>query len=291
MFILIDIGGTKTRVATSEDTDGEITVCEKISTPQDPKSAVDEISDVINSHVSESIDAIAAGIAGSIGNQGQICQSPNLPSWDKFPFADKLQAASGVEDVFVLNDTAVGALGEAHEGAGMDSGVSAYFTVGTGVGGSRIVNGQLDITSFGFEPGHQVVDIDTFCELEEMPQEGKVPGHLEYLLGGSNIADRVGKKPPEIRDNELWEEFQNRLVAALNNVAVMWSPDVIVVGGSMIFRNEFLSFAYLQKQLEKKLTIYPEVPTVQRAVLQDDAGLIGAQVFLRQQKQKQKQDS
>lgn len=282
MFILIDIGGTKTRVATSEDTEGEITVCEKISTPQNPSKAVDEIADVINSHVSESIDAIAAGIAGSIGNQGQICQSPNLPSWDQFPFADKLQAASGVESVFVLNDTAVGALGEAHEGAGTDSGVSAYFTVGTGVGGSRIVNGKLDTASFGFEPGHQVVDIDTFCELEEMPKEGKVPGHLEYLLGGSNIADRAGKKPPEIKDNELWAEFQNRLVAALNNVAVMWSPEVIVVGGSMIFRNEFLSFAYLQKQLEKKLTIYPEVPTVQRAVLQDDAGLIGAQVFLRQ---------
>lgn len=282
MYILIDIGGTKTRVATSESLDGEITVCEKISTPQKPGRAVEEIADVINAHVSASITAIAAGIAGSIDNQGQVCQSPNLPGWEEFPFADKLQAATGVESVSVLNDTAVGALGEAYEGAGTETGVSAYFTVGTGVGGSRIVDGQLDTVAYGFEPGHQVVSIDEFCKLEAMPKEGKVPGHLEYYLGGSNIEDKAGKSAPKIKDEDLWSEFEDRLVAALNNVAVMWSPDVIVVGGSMIFRNEFISFAYLQKQLEKKLTIYPEVPTVQRAVLQDDAGLIGAQVFLRE---------
>jgi glucokinase len=282
MYILIDIGGTKTRVATSEKRDGEIAICEKISTPKKPQKAVKEIADVINANVSETIEAIAAGIAGSIGNDGKVCQSPNLPSWEEFPFAEKLRAATGTDNVFVLNDTAVGALGEAYEGAGTETSVSAYFTVGTGVGGSRIVDGQLDTVAYGFEPGHQVVDIDKFCALEEMPAEGKVPGHLEYYLGGSNIAEKAGKKPPEIKDESLWAEFQDRLVAALNNVAVMWSPDVIVVGGSMIFRNEFLSFAYLQKQLEKKLTIYPEVPTVQRAVLQDNAGLIGAQVYLRQ---------
>ncbi|PSO45750.1 MAG: hypothetical protein BRC25_01140 [Parcubacteria group bacterium SW_6_46_9] len=125
--------------------------------------------------------------------------------------------------------------------------------------------------------------MDKFISLgENLPQEGQVPGHLEYYLSGANFTRRYDKKPPEIKDEGVWQEFEDRLVAALINVSVMWSPDVIVVGGSMIFRNEFISFAYLQKQLEKKLTIYPEVPTVQRAVLQDDAGLIGAQVFLRQ---------
>lgn len=282
MYILIDIGGTKTRLATVESLDGEITICDKIATPQKPDVAVDQIAQTINEHVSEQINAISAGIAGSIGDGGSICFSPNLPSWNQFPFADKLGEATGVDDVFVLNDTAVGALGEAHEGAGEDVGVSAYLTVGTGVGGSRIVNGELDTVAYGFEPGHQVVDIDAFCGLTDMPKEGKVPGHLEYYLGGANIEDKAGKSAPEIKDEDLWSEFQDRLVAALNNVAVMWSPDVIVVGGSMIFRNEFISFAYLQKQLEKKLTIYPAVPTVQRAVLQDDAGLIGAQVYLSQ---------
>jgi len=283
MYILIDIGGTKTRIAKSKTLDDEVNVCGKISTPEDPKEAVSSIAETINEQVSSKVEAISAGIAGSIDNNGGICFSPNLPSWNQFPFADKLSDATGIDEVYVMNDTAVGALGEAHEGAGGDSGVTAYFTVGTGVGGSRIVNGQLDTVAYGFEPGHQVVDMDAFCALEEMPDEGEVPGHLEYYLGGSNIERQAGKKPPEIKDEKIWGQFQDRLVAALNNVAVMWSPDVIVVGGSMIFRNEFLSFAYLQKHLERKLTIYPDVPTVQRAVLQDDAGLIGAQVFLRQQ--------
>ena len=63
----------------------------------------------------------------------------------------------------------------------------------------------------------------------------------------------------------------------------MWAPDVIVLGGSMIIRNEFLSFAYMQKALERKVKILPEVPTLQRAILQDDVGLVGAREYLRQQ--------
>jgi glucokinase len=282
MYILIDIGGTKTRIACAKSLTGEITVCEKISTPEKPSTAVEEIAGVINANVSESVEAIAAGIAGSIDDQGTICHSPNLSGWQQFAFADKLGNATGVNDVYVLNDTAVGALGEAYEGAGQDHGVSAYFTVGTGVGGSRIVNGELDTTTFSFEPGHQIVEMNEFLLLgENLPQEGQIPGHLEYYLSGANMARRYDKEPPEIKDDDVWQEFEDRLVAALINVSVMWSPDVIVVGGSMIFRNEFISFAYLQKQLEKKLKIYPDVPTVQRAVLQDDAGLIGAQVYLR----------
>jgi len=285
MYILIDIGGTKTRIALSESLDGEITICEKISTPVKPQEAVDEIADVINANVSQTVDAIVAGIAGSIGKEGNVCHSPNLPGWQQFDFGNKLAEATGVDDVYILNDTAVGALGEAYEGAGQDHGVSAYFTVGTGVGGSRIVDGSLDMTTFSFEPGHQIVAMSEFLSLgEDLPEEGQIPGHLEYYLSGANMERRHDKTPPEIKDERAWQEFEDRLVAALINVSVMWSPDVIVVGGSMIFRNEFISFAYLQKQLEKKLTIYPDVPTVQRAVLQDDAGLIGAQVFLRTQK-------
>jgi predicted NBD/HSP70 family sugar kinase len=284
MYILIDIGGTKTRIATAETTSAKISLQDKMKTPQDPNQAVDAIANTISQNVSGSVTAVSVGVAGSVATDGRIHFSPNLPDWQEFDLASKLKTAIGVENVYVLNDTAVGALGEAHEGAGKDVGVSAYITVGTGVGGSRIVDGKLDTVAYGFEPGHQVVNIDAFCDLDDLPREGRVPGHLEYYLSGANIERRTGHPPPEVKDEDLWDEFQERLLAALINVSVMWSPDVIVIGGSMIFRNEFLSFAYLQKQLEKKLTIYSDVPTVQRAVLQDDAGLIGARVFLRTQK-------
>lgn len=286
MHILVDIGGTKTRVATATADGEEITVLQKFSTPEDPAVAVEEISDVVRESEAGKSAAICVGLAGTVAADGRsISRSPNLTNWQGFPLAEKLSQKTEADTVYLVNDTALGALGEAHEGAGTDTGVMGYLTVGTGVGGSRVVDGSLDTARFGFEPGHQVVNMDAFlAHGDDIPPEGRVPGHLEYYLSGANFERKTGKKPPEIKDEKLWEEFQDQLVAALINVSVMWAPDVIVIGGSMIFRNEFLSFAYLQKKLEKRLSIYPEVPTIQRAVLQDDAGLVGAQVFLQQQK-------
>lgn len=283
MYVLIDIGGTKTRIATCNDLSADVADSVKISTPDKPGAAVSAIVDTLNSQTEgNQVTAVCAGIAGII-TDGAVHRSPNLRAWEGVNLQRELTEALPVTDVHIINDTALGALGEAHAGAGSDTGITGYLTVGTGVGGCRIVEGEIDQAAYGFEPGHQIMQMDDFLDLgDQLPPEGRIPGHLEYYLSGANFTRKTGQKPPEIKDERLWEQFQDRLASALMNVAVMWGTDVIVVGGSMIFRNEFLSFAYLQKALEQKLTIYPTVPTIQRAVLQDDAGLVGAQVYLRQ---------
>ena len=75
----------------------------------------------------------------------------------------------------IANDTAVVGLGEAHRGAGIGYNIVTYITVSTGVGGTRIVDGRIDRRIYGFEPGHQTIDIDNSV------WEGSASGQLEDL--------------------------------------------------------------------------------------------------------------
>lgn len=284
MYIILDIGGTKTRIGLCESLDESVEVIDKISTPQNPKTGIQSLKEVVDSAVGDQeIKGVAVAIAGVVNRSAtRLLAAPNLSGWVDFPLAEKISELFGGE-VVVVNDTDLGALGEAVEGAGVVDGITAYLTVGTGVGGGLVIDGELAETVAGFEPGHQIVEMSDFLSLgDNLPPEGKIPGHLEYYLSGANIERRTGKKAPEVKDESLWRGFQDRLVVALNNVAVMWSPDVIVLGGSMIIRNEFLSFAYMQKKLEKIIEIFPETPTIQRSTLQDNAGLVGARIYLKQ---------
>lgn len=283
MYIVIDIGGTKTRIGQCESLDESVEIIDKFPSADSASEGMKDIASKLQ-ELETSISAVCIGIAGVVDrDKKQLLTSPNLPGWTVQPLDIFLSDIVDSEDILVVNDTALGGLGEAVSGAGSNDGITAYLTVGTGVGGTRIVDGHIDAAHYGFEPGHQIIDMSDFLRNEgELPAEGFVPGHLEYYVSGHIIEQKTGMNAVDVKDEALWEEFQDRLVAALNNVIVMWSPDVVVLGGSMIIRNEFLSFAYMQKELEKKLKIFPEVPTLQRAVLQDDAGLFGARELLRQ---------
>ena len=288
MIILFDIGGTKTRIAVCENLDAEIDVVAKISTQETPEKTFSQAKEEITQAENLSLDdvsAVAIAIAGVVNKEEKtLAASPNLSGWVGKKLTSYLSDVASEKDIVVANDTALGALGESHHGAGSPQGVMAYLTVGTGVGGSRIIDGKIDVGRYGFEPGHQIVDMSEFLSAADydLPEEGMVPGHLEFYLSGANIEAATGRAPADVVDEEVWREFQDRLAAALSNITVMWSPEEIVLGGSMIMRNEYLSFAYLQKALERQLQIFPEVPLLQRAQLQDEAGLVGAREYLKQ---------
>ena len=89
-----------------------------------------------------------------------LVNAPHLPGWIRKPFSERLKAELACP-VFLENDSAIVALGEAHHGAGKGDDIMAYLTVSTGMGGARIVHGAIDVNVFGFEPGHQYIDFDT----------------------------------------------------------------------------------------------------------------------------------
>lgn len=226
----------------------------------------------------EGIDALAGGIAGPFSQRtSTLVSSPNLSDWVGRPFKTELEKYFNAP-VYVENDAALGGLGEAVNGAGRGHEIVAFITVSTGVGGARIVGGKIDQKSVGFEPGHQIIDADRTM----------VPNSFGNLLGdyisGKGLEKRMGKKPKEIHEPGLWDGAAKMLAYGLNNACVFWSPDVVVLGGSMITGDPAISLAKTAEYLRQTLKIYgaDHVPEIKMAELGDQSGLLGALEFIRQ---------
>ncbi len=223
----------------------------------------------------EGIDAVSGGIAGTFNQKKLLLvNGPNLKDWIGKPICSELETFFNAP-VYIENDAAMGGLGEAVHGAGRGFEIVAYITVSTGVGGSRIVGGKVDSKSVGFEPGHQIVDADRTIVTDA---EGTF---LEDYISGHGILKRMGKEPKDIVEPAFWNKMAKILAYGLNNVCVFWSPDVIVLGGSMITGDPAISVEKTKEYLSKVNKIYPELPEIKISELGDSCGLYGSLEYLK----------
>ena len=270
MYVLFDIGGTKTRVATSVDLKSYCTP-EKFDTPKDFNEGIARITEAAKKLCNkEDIEAAAGGIRGPLNkDHTELLSEDVLTDWVAKPVCQELKKGFTTENVYLENDAAIVGLGEAHYGAGKGYDIVAYMTVSTGVGGARIDHDEIDASSIGFEPGKQAVNL-----------KGEI---LEDLVSGTALEKRRGVKPYEIaQDDPVWKELAQKLSFGLKNTIVYWSPDVIVLGGSMIvgdpriFREDIACYT--------KLALDGLVPTppILDAKLGDEGGLYGAMALLSQ---------
>lgn len=271
MYLLFDIGATKTRIAVSLDgkTIGEPKI---FPTAKEFEQGVRILTENTKQFTSgKKVLALAGSITGPLDKEKtKSVNPPNMRLWKDKPLKEELEKAFGVP-VFLENDAALVGLGEAMFGAGVSERIVAYITASTGIGGARIVDGQIDENALGFEPGHQIVDLESslVCGC------GGV-GHLEAFIGGGSLEKRFGKKPEDNDDDGVWDEVARILAVGLNNTVVHWSPDIVVLGGSLMNK---ISLEKVRKYLAKTLTIFPSPPKLVRATLGDIGGLYGALAY------------
>lgn len=272
MVILFDIGGSNMRVASSID--GQTLVETKIiPTPLDFEEGIKvlkQISEELSN--GQKVEQVSGGIASPLDkDKSCLVISPNIKGWINKPLKLELEKTFNCK-VILENDTTAGGLGEATKGAGVGKKVVAYLALGTGVGGKRIVDGKIDESSFNFEPGHQIiVPSGNLCNCG-----GK--GHLEAYVGGSYIEKTYGQKAEDITDPLIWDGIAKYLSVGLSNTAVHWSPDIIILGGSV---SQGLPLEKVNTYLEEFLTIYPTAPQVVLGTLGHDAGFYGALELLK----------
>jgi len=151
-----------------------------------------------------------------------------------------------------------------------------YHTISTGVGGVKVVRGQIDLASAGFEPGHQILDIDRTILGDDIPPT------LENLVSGRAVEARVGEKPYDIpQDDVIWEELAGYLAQGLRNTVLYWSPEVIILGGSMIIGDPKIPLDSIRRATVAVLDGLVPCPFITVAALGDEAGLHGALAYLR----------
>ncbi len=104
---------------------------------------------------------------------------------------------------------------------------------------------------------------------------------LENLVSGAAVEERTGAKPYDIpQDDALWDQLAEYLAHGLRNTIYYWSPDTIVLGGSMITGTPAIPIENIKHHTEFILGNDMDVPKIKVASLRDDSGLYGAMALL-----------
>jgi glucokinase len=86
---------------------------------------------------------IGVGVPGLIDSEtGQLLESPNLPGWENYDVKGEIERRLGAS-VILENDANAAALGEQWLGAGRNVESMGMYTLGTGVGGGLVLNGNI----------------------------------------------------------------------------------------------------------------------------------------------------
>lgn len=274
-YVVFDIGGTKTRVATSEDLK-TFTKVESFKTPPKFEDGMPMLIELIDKLATNKIKGIFGGVRGRLNDEKTGIENDGpLNKWKGKSIVELLKKKYKTP-VFIENDSAVAGVGEAVFGAGKGLDIVAYHTVSTGVGGVKVEKGDIDQTSIGFEPGHQILDVDrTILGADISPT-------LENLVSGTAVGERFGCKPYEIPQTDiLWKELAGYLAQGLRNTILYWSPDAIVLGGSMIIGDPRIEIDDIRKATVEVMDGFVDTPLIVEAELGDEAGLYGCLALLK----------
>lgn len=245
MYIVFDIGGSKLRVASSRD-GLNLGAPVIVPSPKDPAVAIKKlISTARDLAEGSKITSIAGGIAGVLNpERDSLTAASNLPGWVDFNITEPL-AREFECPVQLINDAMLGALGEANFGSGQNFQSILYYTIGTGVGGTWIINGQLAHMG-AYEPGHQILDWQSMTTLEQ-------------------LVDRAATATEQV----------HYIAIGLLNSLLHWPADIIILGGGKTIHKTWTA-KDVKTELDKLAHNYVTVPNLVFAKLGDAAGLYGA---------------
>lgn len=271
MRILVDIGGTNTRITACTDGDS---FAEPViyDTPREYEEAIATLTERARAFAgSESIERMVIGIPGTQSRDHRsvfISGMHTLGSWSHKPIADDIGNALHTE-VTMENDTALVGLGEAVYGAGKGAAIVAYFTVSTGVGAVRIVQERIEPMAHGAEVGGQYLSLSHDTT-------------LEGLVSGTAVHEKYGVHPRELgKESTVWEELAEILAVGVYNSLLHWSPDRVVFGGSMM--NEIgIDVSRVRAHVEAINEKLPEIPPFVHSSLGNVGGLWGGLARLKQ---------
>ncbi len=271
-YFLFDVGGTWTHFALGTS-DGDLSNIKRIKTPAKPQKFIDQAQAFVDTN--SDLSGVAGGVRGVLSEDKVGIEHDHiLTDWVGYDLKNALSDAFSL-NVILENDAAIAGLGEARYGAGKGADVVVYHDISTGVGGARIVHGVLDTIGLAFEPGLQIIDID-----QTVLGPG-VPPTLENLVSGKAVAERMGMPAQEIlQEDVIWHDLAEYLASGLRNSILYWSPEMIVLGGAMMYGNPHIPLDAVRQETVKALDGVVECPFITLGTLKQDAGLYGALALL-----------
>lgn len=305
MKLGIEIGGTKLQIVTG-DNQGKIVQRYRYAIDQEQGAAgiLAQITQTLR-EFKQPPTAIGVGFGGPVNWQtGQIATSHQISGWAGFNLAEWLYDKTGAPTICIENDANAAGLGEALHGGGRGYSNVFYMTVGSGIGGGMVKDGQI---YHGAVPGEAEIGhlwlvppseespgqtIEQTCSgwavdkqiLELLPQ---LPADsvLKQLVEQS-IQHTDGRRPAsflhqayEANDpvaNMLITQVGSVLALGLSHVVHLFHPNAIVIGGGLSLIGEPLRAAVKTALPRFVMKAFQPAPVVLLAKLGEDAVPVGA---------------
>ena len=255
----IDLGGTFVKYALVSES-GEISFDGKLpvggtATRKDILDTIQESIQLVVDNASEKgllLKGIGIGSPGVIDNGVVLGGAENLDGWVNIDLRSIFSDKFGMP-VFVDNDANVMGLGEVDFGAARNCTDVIFITVGTGIGGAMVINGQLygGYKNRGGELGHITIQHDGI----ECSCGGR--GCLEVYASTSALiqqyADKTGKDVNNIdgyyivqkfKDNEpeaiiCLKDHTDYLGHGIAGFINIFAPQKVVIGGGISEAGQF----------------------------------------------------
>ncbi len=244
---------------------------------------------------------IGVGSPGPLSaDLGVVIKSANLPGWSNVPLRDRIAALTG-RPVAMTNDANAATYGEFWMGAGRGARHLCMFTLGTGVGGGVIVDGELLHGHFGNagELGHMIVSpggtrcrcgqigcLETVASssyLVEKATNEALAGHsaaLRRIIDSKGAVDVPDVITCAQRDDpvskRLWDEACTAIAIGCVILQHAFNPRRILLGGGMAAAGEHLLNPVRQKFSDLTWKLADDKPEIRPALLGSNAGAIGA---------------
>jgi glucokinase len=316
IWIGFDLGGTKMlTVAYDEQWNVVGRRRRKTRAHEGSDSGIERIGSTIDRLLGENeidkerIAGIGIGCPGPIDlDNGRILTTPNL-GWDDVDVRDFLQKRFACR-VVVVNDVDAGVFGEYQFGSAKGSRCAVGIFPGTGVGGGCVYEGRI-LSGAGIscmEVGHTRISSSTRTSGYELAgtveaeasrltiaaEAAKAAhrGDAPYLLKktGTDLAEiRSGAIADAIENGDtiirrLVEEAAEEIGLAVVNIVHLLAPDKIVLGGGLVEAMEDLIVGTVRETAKKSvLSVYKDRFEVVAAKLGDDASVLGAAAWARQE--------
>lgn len=288
-FLGIDLGGTfvKLGVCTAA---GEVKATMSIPTRPDlgPEDTVQRIGKAAETLMkkTERVKATCAGVPGPLDLDRRILmRANNLPGWTNVRFPQMLGNRLGMP-TYMENDANCAAWGEYVAGAGKGVNSLVLYTLGTGVGGGIVINGEMWIGASGAagELGHMSIDPNgPMCGCGQ-------PGCVEMYASATAVAKRFGKgtakdcfdaaRKGDPKALQVVNWSAEALATGLANMIHVLHPDIIVLAGGMAQAGEILVEQVREGVRRRVFGVFIEKIRIERSqVPGDDAGWLGAALW------------
>ncbi|MGN0481032.1 MAG: ROK family glucokinase [Lachnospiraceae bacterium] len=300
----VDLGGTTVKIGLFDENKQLLEKWE-IPTRKDNGGSfiLDDIALSIRGKMSEKciadsdVTGIGIGVPGAVTKDGVVNKCINL-GWGVFNVEEVFSQKMGGIKVKAGNDANVAALGEYAAGAGKKYSSMVFVTIGTGVGGGIVLDGNIIAGKNGAaaEIGHLPIAYDE----EEVCNCGK-KGCLEQIAGSAGIVRQAARlldgtnEPSSLRNIQyisvkaIFDEAKKGdklalqvvdntaryLGIALANVGCMFDPECFIIGGGVSYAGEFLID---KSKVNYQANVFhaSRGAHIELATLGNDAGMYGA---------------